>query len=193
MPTLEMLLPVWLMTPLAIALVLAAVSLILEDGALALGVLAVHHNPDQTTAIFCGLFGGIVLGDLLLYGAGRWLQGMPRVRRWLEGPRIAGQLLQMQTRMWPAIILCRAVPVSRLPTFTAAGVLQVPFLTFALVISFSAFIWVGALLYAGVSLVTVFTEKFGFSGLWLLPLLVTAMVAPLLWPKRKKADVISSD
>ncbi|HTL04660.1 MAG TPA: alpha/beta fold hydrolase, partial [Gemmatimonadales bacterium] len=87
-------------------------------------------------------FVGIVGGDLLLYGAGRWIGRTwfhpGRRHHWARFERASEWL----TRRGPIVVLSsRFVPGSRLPTYVAAGVLHTPFLPFAGYFVLAAALW----------------------------------------------------
>lgn len=174
-------------SPWMLALALGLLTLLFEDVALLIGVGFVHQSPELALPVGVGLYAGIVIGDLLLYGAGRWLQHWPRLARWLAQPRIAQRATLLRGNLWPLIILCRAIPASRLPTFVAAGLLRVPALRFALVIAVSVLLWVGMVLAGGVSLIRFVEMSLGISALWLLLPLGLIWLTSLIYHRLKAA------
>lgn len=173
-------------SPWLIALVLGLLTLLFEDVALVLGVALVHRAPEFGVPIFIGLYIGIVAGDLMLYGAGRWLKHWPRLQRWLDQPQIQRRAELLRGNLWPLIVLCRAIPVSRLPTFVAAGLLKVPVLPFTLVIATTVLAWVGLILFGGVNLTQFVEMTLGISALWLLLPLVMLWLASTIYKHMKQ-------
>ena len=173
-------------SPWLIALALGLLSLLFEDIALVLGVALVHRAPEFGMPIFIGLYIGIVAGDLMLYGAGRWLKHWPRLQRWLDQPQIQRRAELLRGNLWPLIVLCRAIPVSRLPTFVAAGLLKVPVLPFTLVIATTVLAWVGLILFGGVNLTQFVEMTLGISALWLLLPLVMLWLASTIYKHMKQ-------
>lgn len=94
------------------------------------------------------VFGGIWLGDALLYGlargAGFRLRRWSWLRRWLHSPRVREAEAWFQKRGWAMLWLCRAIPGARLPTYLAAGVARLPVLPFLAVTGAAALLWTAA-------------------------------------------------
>lgn len=134
------------MEPWALAFGLAALTLLVEDGAVAAGVaLSGAGLIDFGTALTAVAL-GIALGDLLLYGTGRWAQGAGPLRRRLPASdRLDRARGRLERHLISAVIVARIVPGLRLVTYTAAGVLRVPFLRFALLVSGAVAVWTGLL------------------------------------------------
>lgn len=98
------------------------------------GLLAAQGRiPFTVAALAC--FAGIFVGDLLLYAAGRWL-GPPGLRRrpmrWLvRSDDVERSRKWFVERGGIVIFLSRFLPGTRIPTYVAAGVLDMPVLWFA--------------------------------------------------------------
>ena len=94
------------------------------------------------------VFGGIWLGDALLYGlargAGLRLRRWSWLRRRLNSPRVQEAEAWFQKRGWVMLWLCRAIPGARLPTYLAAGVVRLPVLRFLAVTGAAALLWTAA-------------------------------------------------
>lgn len=114
---------------------------ILEDATtIIVGVLAADGDIEILLALF-SLYAGIILGDFWLYGMGylaanhkwaRWFVNHERyepIRSWLE------------ERMETAVFTSRFVPGMRLPTYTAAGFLRLPFRRFVGPVVIGTLIW----------------------------------------------------
>ncbi|HEY8901296.1 MAG TPA: VTT domain-containing protein [Chthoniobacterales bacterium] len=101
-------------------------------------------SPD-TAFLACVL--GIWLGDLGLFLLARNF-GRPILERlWLRKAQTAQKIKQSETWFarfggW-ALVLCRFVPGSRLPTFATAGLLRMPVAKFTAITAALAVLWVG--------------------------------------------------
>lgn len=136
---------------------------------------------------------GIVLGDMALYAAGRWV-GRPLVSRPPFSWFVSSEKLQVGEKWFDekgirAVLIARFVPGTRLPTYVAAGVLKAPFFKFFGYFMVAALLWtpaiVGATMYLGRG-VLVYYELFEAYAVWVvlglaLLLLIGFRIAPLLF------------
>ena len=98
-------------------------------------------------------FVGILLGDLMLYAAGRIGRPILRVApfRWLLRPEELERACRWFEEHSGVLVLTgRFVPGARLPTYTAAGVVRLPFPRFALCALVAAALWTPLLVSAAV-------------------------------------------
>jgi membrane protein DedA with SNARE-associated domain len=120
-------------------------SLLSEDSATLTGALLAALGNLPWSFAFAACFLGIWVGDLGLYG----------LARFCGRPVVSALLLRGETRilqkgeewfvrhgLW-ALVVCRFVPGTRLPTFLAAGLLGMPIARFAVITGFLAAGWVG--------------------------------------------------
>ncbi|HEY5894229.1 MAG TPA: VTT domain-containing protein [Chthoniobacterales bacterium] len=118
-----------------------------EDSAALAAALLASLGKLPWLCAFVACFAGIWLGDLGLYALARNL-GRPVLQRWR---RVSGKLDQSEAwflrKGWLALVMCRFVPGTRLPTFLAAGLLRMPLGRFAFVTGFLALLW-AALIFA---------------------------------------------
>lgn len=172
-------------------LLLAAATLVSEDfTCIATGLLVSRGTIGFIPGTLACLV-GIVVGDLLLYGAGRLL-GRPLLSA-LSGDaaRGPGFLAALRaplarasgwlSRRGPVVVLSsRFVPGSRLPTFLAAGALHTEFLPFAGYFLLAAALWTPLLV--GIAVVSGEAGPMLFEGWqhWSLPLLLLAGLVLLL-------------
>ena len=116
-----------------------------EDSATLAGGLLAGLGKLSWPLAFASCFLGIWVGDLCLYALAR-LFGRPAVNRFWS--RKALEKLN-QSEAWFgrhglfALVICRFIPGTRLPTFLAAGLLRMPAARFALVTGILAAGWVG--------------------------------------------------
>ena len=90
-------------------------------------------------------FAGILIGDMLLYLAGRWL-GRPALQmvpfKWMITEKDLEKSSQWFSAKGPVIIMAsRFLPGSRLPTYFSAGVLGTGFWMFSLYFVAAAILW----------------------------------------------------
>ncbi|MCY4192014.1 MAG: VTT domain-containing protein [Rhodospirillaceae bacterium] len=128
---------------LAGALILA--TFILEDAAMIAGALMAADGIISPWLAIGALIGGITLGDLGLYGLGKYAIIHVRIRRWLEGKRLQEAGEWLRKRVFWTVIGARFVPGMRLPVYTACGLFQASFLRFLTAVGLAAFVWTGAL------------------------------------------------
>jgi membrane protein DedA with SNARE-associated domain len=131
--------------PLLFGLTLFAATFVAEDVAtIAAGVLVSQTGADPFAAI-TGVILGTAIGDLALYGFGRWggatklgrkLRARADVKR-AEG-WISGRVLAL-------VFAARFLPGSRLPVFTASGLVAAPFAPVAAIIAITTPFWTGML------------------------------------------------
>lgn len=128
--------------PWALALALAALTLLVEDAAIAAGVALSGAGMIDFGAALAAVGLGIAVGDLLLYGGGAWAERLSWLRRRLPGAeRLATVRDRLQRHLVLAVLVARVVPGLRLVTYTAAGLLRVPFGRFALLVTLAVAVW----------------------------------------------------
>ena len=130
----------------AILMMLALATMISEDlTCIAAGLLAAQGVVGVGQAM-AACFVGIWLGDMFMYGLGRFI-GRPVLQRaplkWILKPDLLEASGSWLHRVGlPAILLARFIPGSRNPVFVAAGALHLPFLRFCFGCALAAIIWV---------------------------------------------------
>jgi len=117
--------------PVAVVLAVALATFVLEDGATVGSALLAAEGVLPIPAAVLGLFIGITLGDLGLFGLG----ALARRWRWLR-ERIGEAKLErgkdwLGQRFVPAILMARVTPGLRAPCYSASGYLGMSFVTFA--------------------------------------------------------------
>lgn len=131
--------------PLLLGLTLFVATFIAEDVAtVAAGVLVAQTGADPFAALSAVIL-GTAIGDLALYVLGRWggnsklgrkLRARSDVKR-AEG-WISGRVLAL-------VFAARFLPGSRLPVFTASGLVAAPFAPVAAIIAVTTPFWTGTL------------------------------------------------
>ncbi len=132
-------------TALVLFALLALATLITEDlTCVWAGVLAAEGTIEFSFAVIACLF-GIVVGDILLFLAGR-LFGRALMRhgplKWLvRAPDVERSSGWFQRRGMMVIFVSRFLPGTRLPTYFAAGLLDTSFLKFTFYFFIAAAVW----------------------------------------------------
>jgi membrane protein DedA with SNARE-associated domain len=130
---------------------------------------------------------GIFLGDLGLYAAGKWI-GQPALRRapisWFVHDEDVDRSQEWFAHRGPIVILLgRFVPGSRLPTYFAAGLLEVGFWRFAGYAAIAVAIWAPLLGGGAMLLGRKVLPLVELYELYVLPALLTTAVFMLLLVK----------
>lgn len=127
--------------PLLLAIALFAATLVAEDAAtIAAGVLVGSTGSDPYLALGAVILGTAV-GDLALYGAGRWGAETALGTRLRRRDDVARALTVFARRMPLLLIVARFVPGMRLPVFTASGLASTPLGLVAAVVLLSTPVW----------------------------------------------------
>ncbi|MEM8547108.1 MAG: alpha/beta fold hydrolase [Pseudomonadota bacterium] len=125
---------------LVMLLAVIVASYVSEDLAcIAAGLLAAQGVISLSAAIIASLI-GLYTGDLALFLAGRWL-GPPALARLVPEPRLVAAKHWLSVRGPLVILASRFMPGTRLPTYVAAGALQLPLVRFAAYFSIATLIW----------------------------------------------------
>ena len=126
-------------------ILIALATLISEDLAcISAGLIAARGIIGLIPAIVAS-FLGILIGDILLYLAGRYI-GQPALTRvplkWVIKEEDASRAARWFTAKGPTIIITsRFLPGSRLPTYFSAGMLGTGFWRFTIYFSIAAALW----------------------------------------------------
>jgi membrane protein DedA with SNARE-associated domain len=135
-------------------------------------------------AAYLGSFLGIWIGDALLYLVARAIG--PNLLRTRMARSLVRPEALAKSEAWFAerglwvLLLSRAVPGARLPTYLAAGFLKAPFGRFLLVTGLAVASWTGAIFLlawsAGPTALTL-TQQFGSAVTWVLVALLSIFLA----------------
>lgn len=147
---------------------------ILEDATTMLvGILSADGFIPIPIALV-SLYLGIILGDFWLYGMG-YLAANHRWATWfINHERYEPIRSWLEERFEGAVFTSRFVPGMRLPTYTAAGFLKLPFRRFIPPVVIGTFIWT-SLFFAGAYLFGNLTSD--WLGLWRWPLALAIILA----------------
>ncbi len=147
---------------------------ILEDATTMLvGVLSADGFIGIPLALV-SLYLGIILGDFWLYGMG-YLAANHRFARWfINHERYEPIRSWLEERFESAVFTSRFVPGMRLPTYTAAGFLKLPFRRFVPPVVIGTLIWT-SLFFAAAYLFGNLTSD--WLGVWRWPLAIGIILA----------------
>jgi membrane protein DedA with SNARE-associated domain len=126
-----------------LALAIAAAALISEDAALLTAAGLWASGRLSLAPAYLGAFGGIAGGDLALYGLGRAAGGRLARWGWMKAGRWQGLAQRYGVGRPRLVALARVLPGLRLGSYTAAGAVGAPLLSFAASVTLSAAAWVG--------------------------------------------------
>lgn len=102
-----------------------------EDAAiLAAGFSKVEHGLPLLYA-YVPVYLGIVVGDVIIYGLGRFAQSNKWLRTKIIGPKVERIKDWLHTHLVRVLVVCRLTPGLLFPTFVACGWFKVPFWRFA--------------------------------------------------------------
>lgn len=110
-----------------------------------------HHEPASLPLVVVVGAAGGYLGDLVLFGAGRWGgQRLAARVRWLRDERAAAFAARLRERDLPLVLAGRLMPAGRLPVLAGAALAGLGWARFASVDAAACVLW--AALYAGIGL-----------------------------------------
>ena len=168
-------------TPWAIALALAATTLLLEDLAIAAGVSLATQGLIGWPLSLAAVGGGIALGDIGLYGLGLAATRVPWLRRRVVGPRTLWARQALDQRLPSAVLLARVIPGLRLVTYTACGFVRVPLLPFSAWVLLAVTLWTAGLYALSVAIGQALAQRLGLPPALAvaLPIMLLAAGVPL--------------
>ncbi|MGD1934423.1 MAG: DedA family protein [Candidatus Phaeomarinobacter sp.] len=117
---------------LLVMLAITIGTLILEDAATVTAALLASEGVLPHGAALLALYIGILFGDLGLYGVGAAAARWPSARQWVSEHRIMRGREFLEGSLFVTLFGARCIPGMRLPTYTAAGFVGIPFPRFAL-------------------------------------------------------------
>ncbi|NHN84310.1 hypothetical protein GOB93_06575 [Acetobacter musti] len=154
--------------PFAQALAILLATFILEDGATILTAVAVGSGLVSILVALPALYVGIIVGDAGLYGLGRLAALWPAARRWAPAnTRRDGTPVPPAGGWWTGralfrvVFICRFIPGTRLPIYTASGFFAAGFRVFILATAVATLIWTTALFALSLRLGQVLLDSLG--------------------------------
>ncbi len=167
-------------TWLVIVLLIAVATLISEDLACIGAGLLVTQGVLSFFSGSAAAFMGIFWGDLLLYWAGKYFGG-PMLNKaplkWMVKKSDIEKSARWFEMRGPAIIIAsRFLPGSRLPTYVAAGILQMGFWQFAFYLFVAGVVWTPILVWLAMALGQQLFELFDVYQKYALPTLIGVII-----------------
>ena len=173
------------------ALLIFGSAFVLEDVAVLGAALLVANSMVSLPWAAASSFAGIWFGDLGLYLLARRFGSRVFEKSWFK--RLIGKKIDLsRSEAWfrdhggTAILLSRAVPGTRLPTYLTAGLLKVPPARFIAISAVAGVIWVAALFWLsyhiGMMVISQFAMFRSEAGKLTACIVVAAALA---WPLRK--------
>ncbi|MBV9862572.1 MAG: DedA family protein [Alphaproteobacteria bacterium] len=123
---------------------------ILEDATTVLAAFEVGAGGLSPVVALCALYIGVSVGDFGLYWAGRLASVHPWIGRMVRVERVADARRWLKRNAFISVLSTRFLPGARLPTYTAFGVLRIPFARFAAPVIAGTLVWTSLLF--GISL-----------------------------------------
>lgn len=170
-------------SPWLVFVLIALATLVSEDATcIATGLLVAQGRIGFVTGV-SACAAGILIGDVLLYAAGRLL-GRPalieRPLRWFVSEEAVERGSRWFDERGPWIIaISRFMPGTRLGTYVAAGLLEVPFFRFLLYFALAVSVWTPLLVGLSMLLGEQLAGYFEVFERWALP--ATVALAAALW------------
>ena len=182
------------LTLLVLLALIALATLVSEDVTCIAAGLLVSQGRIGLIAASAACAAGILFGDLLIYGAGRFL-GRPALGRWplkwMVSPRALARSSEWFARRGPAVIVgSRFLPGTRVATYFAAGLLKTSFWKFLLYFTVAVALWTPLLVGLASWLGARVLPWFGLFQRWALP--GAAALALLVWLLLSLAGSLSS-
>jgi membrane protein DedA with SNARE-associated domain len=127
--------------PLLFAIALFAATFVAEDAAtIAAGVIVGSLGVDPWLAL-AAVISGTAVGDLALYGFGRWGAYTRFGQKVRARPDVGRMLSAFGRQTAGLLIVARFVPGMRLPVFTASGVVAAPLAIVSGIIAITTPVW----------------------------------------------------
>jgi len=161
--------------------VAALATFVLEDPTtIGAGLLVADGKMTFATA-FIGVSVGIALGDLGLYGGGRFFGSRFAGRGPLTPERLERAEGWFRNNVIQAVVFSRFVPGMRLPTYFGAGLARAPFWRFAVTAIVASVVWTTILLTATVALGQ---QILPILGRWRWPVAGVALLLMVVFQRR---------
>ncbi len=145
MPDLTSLITLALGHPFFLVPAISLVSMFLEDPTIALvGILSAAGVIAPPVALGA-LYVGIVCGDCLFYGLGRYAGTHPRLEHYIHHTYVDPVRMWLEAKYVITLFTARFIPGSRLPTYAASGFIRIPFKHFLLISLAATTLWTSTL------------------------------------------------
>ena len=146
-----------------------------EDVAIVTGGLLVVKNQLPLLLVVISLFGGVITGDLVIYGMGAAARKIPWVHKRLIGPSVIRAKNSLERNLTATIFFVRFLPSILFPTFLACGLIGISFYQFLITSVISGAIWTSILLTVVIKLGEVVFPVYGYWG-WVIMISVSLLI-----------------
>ncbi len=145
---------------MSVSLGLFLSTFVLEDVALGVALALIAQGKLSFLEAFLICFSGITLGDFGLYYLGKYASMVPYLQKKIDAPsfQLALRALRENNKIDAAVVISRAVPGTRIPTYIGAGLLGFSRLRFLILTALSVSGWVLCTLYFGLALLSPFKD-----------------------------------
>ncbi|MGE5505263.1 MAG: hypothetical protein ACM31L_12635 [Actinomycetota bacterium] len=150
-------------SPVLQAVLLFLATFVHEDTAILGGGYLVHGDEMTIATALAILVGGVVVGDLGIYGLGMLAARVRPLRRFADKWVDESRRTWLERNVVAAVWVCRLAPGVLFPTFLTCGFLALPFRRFAVGVIGSAVVYVPAML---ALVLAVGGEALGRFGVW---------------------------
>jgi membrane protein DedA with SNARE-associated domain len=151
-------------SPVLQAILLFLATFVHEDTAILGGGYLVHGEGMTLSTALAVLVGGVVVGDLGIYGLGMLAARVRPLRRFADKWVDEGRRAWLERNMVAAVWACRLAPGILFPTFLTCGFLALPFRRFAVGVVGSAVVYVPLMLALVLAVGGEALERFGVWG-----------------------------
>lgn len=176
MPEIPTIIALALANPFLLAPAISLVSMVLEDPTIVLvGILSAAGAIPPWIALI-SLYVGVITGDCLFYGVGRYARSHPRFAHYINHTLVDPVRIWLEAKYVITLFTARFIPGSRLPTYAASGFIGIPFKHFLLISVAATSFWTTILFtlaYWFGSVASMWVEQ----GRWPLALIVLIVLA----------------
>ncbi len=165
-----------------------------EDFTLILAGIVIHSGKGDPETIFLICYIGTILGDLFIYGIGRWFGRALFKKEWLKKRLRPGRIKLirrgLEKRSLPMIFVARHLFYLRTVTFLSCGAVRMKFLNFVVADCFSALVSVPIMLWIGFQASEHYDTVINYlkqAKLFSLVLAIALVTAVVLYILRKRA------
>ena len=133
--------------PMLFVFFIVIITFILEDLAIAATAIITAQNDMAVYIPLFALFTGIMIGDIGLYGIGKYSSKITFLKRFVDHDKVQKTKDAIDKNLMLAIFIARFIPSMRLPTYTAIGAFNISFKRFCLIIFIAVGLWSSLVFY----------------------------------------------
>lgn len=147
--------------PLLFSLLIILMTFILEDLTIAATAIITAQSDMMIFMPLMALFIGIVLGDIVLYGIGKFSNHSPILKRVTDNKKLQKARIVINENLILAIFTSRFIPGMRLPTYMAIGAFNISFKKFVTTVLIAVGLWSSVVFYLFYSFENIAEEILG--------------------------------